>query len=278
MDFEDWDRGRLRVNAAFGPVLKANRLTTFEALFDFAGGTVVREVGSRRTARIVLQAADAPRDQTFFLKRHSAPRLSERLRPLFSLSLPIVGARNEWEGILKFHAAGIPTMTPVAFGECDDRSLVMTQDLGTPRTLLDWVNAAAGDRSGPSPGDPAESPAARHELISRVAGIARRMHAAGLHHQDFYLNHMLWCGKPEALDIRVIDLGRVRKPRRLSRRWILKDLAQLDFSARKLSCADRLRFLRLYLGRPFRPDDRWLVRGIVLKSRHIGAHTAKNGL
>lgn len=278
MDFEDWDRGRLRVNVAFGPILKANRLTTFESLFDFSGGTVVREVGSRRTARIVLQPADARGEQTFFLKRHSAPRLSERLRPLFSLSLPIVGARNEWEGILKFHAAGIPTMTPVAFGECDGRSLVMTKDLGTPRTLLDWVNTAAGDHSGPRPADPADSSAARHELISRVAGIARRMHAAGLHHQDFYLNHMLCCGEPEALDIRVIDLGRVRKQRRLSRRWILKDLAQLDFSARKLSCADRLRFLRLYLGRPFRADDRWLVRGIVLKSRHIRAHTAKNGL
>jgi heptose I phosphotransferase len=278
MDFEDWDAGRLRVNQDFGRILEANRLTSFEALFDFAGGTVVREVGSRRTARIVLQGADGRGDQTFFLKRHSPPRLSERLRPLFSLSMPIVGARNEWEGILKFHAAGIPTMTPVAFGEHNGRSLVMTQDLGTPRTLLDWVNETAGEHSGPRQDDTAQSSAVKHELIARVADIARRMHSAGLHHQDFYLNHMLCCGEPETPDIRVIDLGRVRKQRRLSRRWILKDLAQLDFSARKLSCADRLRFLRLYLGRPFRSDDRWLVRGIALKSRQIGAHTMKNDL
>ncbi|MGE5194362.1 MAG: lipopolysaccharide core heptose(I) kinase RfaP, partial [Deltaproteobacteria bacterium] len=74
------------------------------------------------------------------------------------------------------------------------------------------------------------------------------------------------------------DLGRARQRARLSRRWIIKDLAQLDFSARRLSCRDRLRFLRLYLGRPFRPADRWLVRQIMMKSSWIAAHTAKNNL
>ncbi len=45
-----------------------------------------------------------------------------------------------------------------------------------------------------------------------------------------------------------------------------------------LSCRDRLRFLRLYLGRPFRPADRRLVRQIMLKSWWIAAHTEKNNL
>jgi hypothetical protein len=80
------------------------------------------------------------------------------------------------------------------------------------------------------------------------------------------------------LDIRVIDLGRVVQSAKLSKRQVIKDLAQLDFSARRLSCSDRLRFLRLYLGRPFRPSDRWLVRCIVRKSRHIASHTAKHQL
>jgi hypothetical protein len=104
------------------------------------------------------------------------------------------------------------------------------------------------------------------------------MHGHGLHHQDFYLNHLLCRGDLAGLDLRVIDLGRVRQHARLSHRWVVKDLAQLDFSARRLSCRDRLRFLRLYLGRPFRPADRRLVRQIVLKSWWIAAHTAKNNL
>ena len=112
----------------------------------------------------------------------------------------------------------------------------------------------------------------------RQSAHARRMHGRGAHHQDFYLNHILWCGEPEHLDLRVIDLGRVGFARRLSRRWIVKDLAQLDYSARGLSCTDRLRFLRLYLGRRFTSADRWLVRRIMWKSRQIAAHTEKHRL
>jgi heptose I phosphotransferase len=272
LEFETWDAGRLHVNRQFCAVLEANFLTTFAALYDLPGGDVVRAIDNRATARVVLSSGG--QEQAFYLKRHSSPRLLDRIKPLLHLSLPILGAGHEWRAILRFHATGIPTMTPVAFGEFQSRSLVMTCDLGTDLTLLDWLNnhhracrEDSADRSGLT-----------REITRRVAQIARRMHDCGLSHQDFYLNHLLCCGDPSGLDIRVIDLGRVRSRGRLSQRLIIKDLAQLDFSARRLACSYRLRFLRLYLGRPFRSADRWLIRQIALKSRHIAAHTAKNDL
>ena len=276
-DLVDWDDGRLRVNRQYIGVLQANGLTTCESLFNWPQGQVVRQIKSRSTSRIVLPGHAG--EQTFYLKRHGPPRMRERLRPLLNLSLPILGARNEWDAILRFHAAGIPTVTPVAFGELQQHSLVMTQDLGTDFTLLDWVNETADQRhqAGESI-EPIEVLSLKRRLIRRVAAIARHMHACGIHHQDFYLNHMLWRPDPAVLDIRVIDLGRVVQTENGSRRRIIKDLAQLDFSARRLSCSDRLRFLRLYLGRPFRPADRWLVRRIVRKSLHIASHTAKHKL
>jgi heptose I phosphotransferase len=270
--FETWDAGRLQINRQFGDVLKANGLTTFAALFGLAGGEVVRAIDNRHTTRVVLPSDG--QEQAFYLKRHDPARLLDRIRPLFHLSLPILGARHEWHAILRFHAAGIPTMTPVAFGEFQSKSLVMTCDLGTDLSLLDWLNNPQPAGCGAS----AEHSRLAREMTRRVARIARQMHDRGLHHQDFYLNHLLCCGDPAGLDIRVIDLGRVRSRPRLSQRWIIKDLAQLDFSARRLACSHRLRFLRLYLGRPFRPADRWMIRQIVLKSRHIAAHTAKNDL
>jgi heptose I phosphotransferase len=272
LHFDIWDAGRLYVNRQFLPVLQANGLTTFAALYDLAGGEVVRAVGNRRTTRVLLPTEGG--QETFYLKRHGPARLRDRIKPLLHLSWPILGARNEWEAILRFHANEIPTMTPVAFGECRSCSLVMTRDLGTERTLLDWANGEGGRRRE------CTAAGAEHnrEITQRVAAIARHMHEGGLHHQDFYLNHLLCCGDPTAFDIRVIDLGRVRQRRRLSQRWIIKDLAQLDYSARRLSCSQRLRFLRLYLDRPFCPADRRLVRQIALKSRHIAAHTAKNNL
>jgi heptose I phosphotransferase len=276
IEIVEHDRGRLAINRRFAAAFEANRLTTFDAIFNFAGGRVVRSVGSRSTAQILLNAGGA--GQRFYLKRHSAASLVERVKPVIHLSQPILGARNEWEAILRFHSAGIPTMTPVAFGESGGRSLVMTEDLGTSRTLLDWVNETAGSRPQRPAAASRDVVRLRRELVEHVASIARRMHAAGLFHQDFYLNHMLCCGDPNGLDIRVIDLGRVRERRGPATRWVMKDLAQLDYSARALSCADRLRFLRLYLGRPFQPADRWIIRWIALKSAWIASHTAKNGL
>jgi heptose I phosphotransferase len=275
-EFVDMDSGRLLVNRRFSDVLHQNGLTTFDSLFALTNGEVVRQIKSRSTARIALSADGVQR--TFYLKRHEPPRLRERLKPLLNLGRPIWGARNEWQAILRFHAAGIPTMTPVAFGEAAGRSLLVTEDLGTDFTLLDWVDRVAD--AGPHESLPIQTDAEplKRELIRRVAGLARRMHDAGIHHQDFYLNHILWRGEPADLDLRVIDLGRVGVAENLSRRWILKDLAQLDFSGRRLSCADRLRFLRLYLGRPFRRADRRLVRLIAMKSGHIAAHTAKHSL
>jgi heptose I phosphotransferase len=273
LNLDTWDGGRLQVNRQFSDVLAANGLTTFAALFDLAGGQIVRSVDSRSTARIVLPIDG--REQSFYLKRHERPHWRDRIKPLLHLSLPILGARNEWGAILRFHASGIPTMTPVAFGEFQSRSLVMTHDLGTDLTLLDWVN---DNRDHKDSARSTDDLAVMREITGRVAEIARRMHECGLHHQDFYLNHFLCCGDPAGLDIRVIDLGRAQQRPRLAQRWIIKDLAQLDYSARRLTCSHRLRFLRLYLDRPFRSADRWLIRQIALKSRHIAAHTAKNDL
>ena len=273
--FDSFDSCRLVINREFRPLLEARGLTTFAALFDLQGGEVVRAVGHRTTARVVLSAGEFA--EVFYLKRHQPPRLVDRLKPILHLSRPILGARTEWEAILRYHAAGVPTMTPVAFGADGSRSLVMTRDLQTDRTLLDWANDLA-DRRNARRDAAHDGLAERRAIIAHVARIARRMHDCGLHHQDFYLNHMLFRGRPAELDVRVIDLGRARHRSRLSRRWIIKDLAQLDFSARKLSCSDRLRFLRLYLGRPFRPADRWLIRQVMLKSWWIAGHTAKNNL
>ena len=275
-DIEHWDDGRLLVNGRFAELLKANGLTSFESLFNHSDGEIVRQLDNRATSRIVLRGQRS--EEAVFLKRHERASLAQRARPLLRGSLPTLGARREWDAILRFHAAGLPTMTPVAFGESEGRSLVMTQDLHAKGTLLAWVNETFAGAGAETSASPATITSLVRRLAEQIAEIARRMHDCGMHHQDFYLNHLLYCGAIEEFDIRVIDLGRVRQPRRLARRWIIKDLAQLDFSARRLGCSQRLRFLRLYLGRPFRPEDRRLVRRIAAKSRRIAAHTARHGL
>jgi tRNA A-37 threonylcarbamoyl transferase component Bud32 len=116
-------------------------------------------------------------------------------------------------------------------------------------------------------------------MIHEVAGIARVMHRAGLHHQDLYLTHFLL---REDDDLRhglhLIDLGRARCRKRLSTRWIVKDLAQLNYSAHLLTPSQRRRFLEAYLDRPLDRGDRPFVERILRKTRAISRHSERNGL
>jgi heptose I phosphotransferase len=106
-------------------------------------------------------------------------------------------------------------------------------------------------------------------LIAHVASIARRFHQAGYNHRDFYCGHFFIKEElPGRFDIKLIDLQRVQHRRHFRRRWIIKDLAQLAWSASRdhISCTDRMAFMRHYLGVPrLRPCDKRLIRAVLAR-------------
>jgi heptose I phosphotransferase len=270
--FDTSDGGRLTVNREFAPLLLANGLTTFNAVMNFSGGQVAKNLLRERTTTRLDLADAAGQMRTFFLKRHQRPPLTEFLKPFLRLQRPILGARNEWNAILRFHQAGIATMIPVALGEGPGRSFLLTAGIEGCCKLTDWMaTRAAVLHDG-------ELRTLR-QIIAGVADVARTMHHAGLHHQDFYLTHlMVPQGESSPRPIHVLDLGRVRWQRRLSRRWIVKDLAQLHYSAPRVTDSDRLRFLTRYFGRPIEDADRPLIGRVLRKSRAIARHSQKNDL
>ncbi|MFH5805635.1 lipopolysaccharide core heptose(I) kinase RfaP [Alienimonas sp. DA493] len=281
---ERWDDGRLTVNAACADWLRGEGLTTCAAFDRLEPTEVARQVKRRVTARFEFPASDADGDaggvRAFYIKRHGRDPLSEYVKPLFRLTKPVLGARPEWEAMLRFHAVGLPTMTPVAFGETgpigNRRSFVMTEALEDRERVDHWLNDRRGDRSP-------ETTARRRALVAEVARLARSLHAAGMHHQDLYLCHWLLppaagSGPGEPGVPSIIDLGRVRVHGTLPERWRVKDLAQLYYSADAVPRGDCLRFLRAYLGRPLGPADRSLVQRIRRKAAAIGRHTERNDL
>jgi hypothetical protein len=165
-------------------------------------------------------------------------------------------------------------MAPVALGESRGRSCLLTAAIEGCCKLSEWLTEQGGSlRNGQRQ--------TWHQAITGVAEVARTMHSAGLHHQDFYLTHlMLPLGQnaERPREIHVLDLGRVRWHKRLSSRWIVKDLAQLDYSASRATRSDRLRFLATYFGRRPQNADRRLIRRILRKSQAIARHSLKNGL
>lgn len=268
-DLETWDHGKLIVNRTFAALLRRHDWTTFDAVW---AGTANAEVAKKlRTDRVTLRftLSDGPVERAFYVKRHGPSAWIEYIKPLLRLTWPILGARNEWQALLDFHHADLPTMTPVAIGESGGQSFLITESLENC-TKLSRLNPA--DESG------VNSPVAtRTQIVTQVAEIARKMHQAGLHHQDFYLGHLL-LSPTQPAKIYVIDLGRVQKHKRLSRRWIVKDLAQLNFSATSASIREHLLFMRVYLGRPVTRANRQLIDQIESKSRSIARHSVKNRL
>ncbi len=260
-----WDDGRLAVNAEFVPLLEASGLVTVSAFMDFSHAETVKSaVTDRRTDRICLTSDGE--DWSGFLKRHRPPRWSESLKAWVRLTRPIHGARGEWEALWQFHEAGLPTMTPVAFGESQQGSFVLTESLEPGQKLTALSDETIFDTRR------------RRELVKAVGTLTRRMHAAGMHHQDFYLGHLMCRVDQPQQPVFVLDLGRARQLRRLGLRWIVKDLAQLLYSARHLTAADRMRCALEYLGRRPHDADRQLFKRVTRKSEAIARHSRKHQL
>lgn len=266
------------VSPTFSALLHAHAWTSFDAIWaETADAAVAKNV---RTDRVTLRFTlkDGGTERAFYIKRHGRSSLKEYIKPLLRLTWPILGARNEWQAIWEFQKAGIPTMTPVALGESGANSFLITEAIENCIKLSDLGKALANDRAQHSSSEiPAIGHESRHRLIRRVAKTAKTMHDAGLHHQDFYLGHLLFSPADESLF--VIDLGRVHKQIPLSLRWIVKDLAQLNFSAAQVTSAtEQLRFLRDYLGRSLTSSDLGLIRRIQSKTGRIARHSRKNRL
>jgi heptose I phosphotransferase len=269
IEIEHWDDGRLRINAAFAGWLRALGLTSVAAFDRRSDGEVYRRVGERITSRLELPHPDGVR--AVYLKRHGRLPFRERLKAWGRLQTPVWGARPEWDAILEFHRLGLPTMTPIACGEADGRSFLLTDALENCERLDHWL----ARHKAPSLADGA----LRRQLTRSVADVARRLHDSGWHHQDLYLCHWLWPAGASTERLHLIDLGRVRRHAGWSaRRWIVKDLAQLHYSAHDATPGECWRFLRSYLGRPLCSRDKSLVRSILRKSAQIARHSQKNGL
>lgn len=273
------DSGRLQVDAAWWERLQAAGLDSFERLWDQPAAATIRQMDSRTTIRFELpavqRAADQPgtaqsiAPQEVFLKRHRPASLWEHIKPWLNFQRPLLGARPEWLAIGWLTQLEIPTLSPLAFGEADGRSLLLTASLRPCEQLDHWL---------PQP----EPWSRRRELIQTLARRIGRLHRAGLHHQDLYLCHWLVPVDERAAEPHLIDLGRVRKHRQLSLRWIVKDLSQMSFSSPFVSRTDKWRFFREYMAvlEPHwsRSTIRWIVAAIVHKSQRIARHTEKHGL
>lgn len=200
-----------------------------------------RNKEGRKTLRFTLAG------KSYFLKLHSGVGWGEIVKNLLQLRLPVISARNEFEAVTALQDAGVDTLSVAAFAsEGHDPaaicSLLVTDDLVGTVSLEDFC----ADWAGRPP-----TFTVRQRLTAKLADTARRMHGAGVNHRDFYLCHFhLDPATLAKASVRcyLIDLHRAQLRASTPRRWQVKDLAGLYFSAMDCGIGQRdlLRFMRLY--------------------------------
>src|SRR5947207_761846 len=205
----DSGRDRFQVNPQYQPLMRQIGLDA-AAVFSHPDINVWRSIPERENC--TLDATLDGREIRLHIKRYRATRGSQ------------TPADEEVRGIQALLAQEIPTVPLVGWGRlADGRSFVISEDLKDFRAADQAIAC----------GFPFD------RLIEPTADLAARLHASGLHHRDLYLCHFFVKAGGDDLELRLFDAARVRRlPWLFRQRWIVKDLAQFWYSARRLGIVE----------------------------------------
>ncbi|HEY4311952.1 MAG TPA: lipopolysaccharide heptosyltransferase II [Pirellulales bacterium] len=267
-------KAQLWINNRYRTALADAELDDFTAVMSTTDGRLMRALPDRENWWLRLHGPHGA-TRGAFLKKHHARSLPQWVRAKLGATAPATPGRIEAENVARLAEAGIETMPVIAFGErlSSDgllESFVLTEEL-TGYVQLDHLlqQRFPAINHAISIGQPRDREFDR--LLTQVADVAGRFHRSGYNHRDLYCCHFfIREPQPGVFDVRLIDLQRVQHRTRLRRRWIVKDLAQLAYSAPRevVSCSRRLAFFKAYLGvKRLGPEHRRLLRSVLSKQR-----------
>jgi tRNA A-37 threonylcarbamoyl transferase component Bud32 len=242
-----------------------------DALFDAPNVRMLKHSNSSTVAEIDIVVDGESRRA--ILKKIGATRWSD---PVAALVRPTPILRS-WVAGQGFLERNLPTPRPLAMLHRRQRGLphdgyLVTEKLDDAATLLDYVADLET-----LPRDEAQRRLRRQ--IDRTARAIREMHRCGISHRDLKAANVLVtavateetpAGEPKRIwaspfvvtrtNLWFIDLVGTSQHSRLSKRRRVQNLARLNTSFRfhqSITRADRLRFLRTYLGWGIHGKDNW---------------------
>jgi len=271
-DLQPADDGTMWWNPHFRERLRRAGLESFEQVMSCSRGRCIRRLKRRENWYLPCDETEAG-EPGFYLKKHRVRSWLSRLRAWLRLGPGETPARREVRYVRLLASDGIEVMSVVAYGEQlqpDGRleAFLLTEELRGYEDLARFLRRRFPPR-------PAHITRGRDQhllrLIERIAEVARRLHQAGYNHRDFYCCHFFVREpSPGEFHVRLIDLQRVQRHRWRRRRWLIKDLAQLAWSAprERIGLTHRLAFLRHYLGRArLSRADKRLLRAVFARQQ-----------
>ena len=250
--------GNWLVNEEFAELLKFNGINSPDDLWNLSGESVKKFLKERGTERAFLKTQDGTQIETY-IKRYLPLPLKEYYKSFLSFK-PIfkLGAIHEWDAIISFHQQDIPTMKPIAAGVLPDgRSINITLGITNYTRAADLFSAGLEKKQ-------------KNDLIVKIAELTGKMHKARFAHQDFYLVHLFVTN--DNFKVLPIDLQRLIMGNQFSRRWQIKDLAQLLYSSRDyVKNTEIMTFWKIYTdvvdASLFK--DKQLINKVVAKAERI---------
>jgi len=250
-------------------------LTDIDAIFAFTGGQKLTKTRLPEHRTRIKFNIDSPAT-TLFLKRYDNPKAFGQLRNWLAHRSRESSMYYDLKPAEKLTEAGINTPKTICFGQnwnilFEKRSFIITENIN---------NADALERKLPrcfSAPTTAENLKQRKKFIARLGSFARKFHNTGYRHRDFYLAHIFYCDDE---NFYLIDLHRTFKPVFSARRFQIKDIAQLYYSAHGtvFSRTDRLRFYFNYMRiKKLREKDKAFIRRVIRRANRMAKHDRKHG-
>lgn len=257
--------------AAFGKL----GLNSIDAVFSFeAGKNLAKDNLAKYRVRLQFEI-DSPQT-TVFLKRYDRPPISVQLRNWLTSRSRVSCGLIGFKSAIELQAGGINTPKILFHGEqwgafFERRSFIITEKIPCAESLERKLPDYFSDTTT------VEKLKLRRSFISQLAGFVKKFHETGYCHRDLYLAHIFYSDSGEFY---LIDLARAFKPMIRHRRFLIKDIAQVYYSApaKYFSKTDRLRFYITYSGRhKLTKKDKAFIRKVINKARRMARHDMKHG-
>lgn len=207
---------------------------------------------------------------TVFMKKYHKPSLKKQIKNWIDHGMIKPTAYFDIANVEELNAVGIATPETVAFG-FRNNGLFEMQSFSISKQV---ENSLSLEQRIPEFADRKE----KVEFIISLAEFARKFHNTGFRHRDFYLCHIFY--EEQKKKFTLIDLQRTFKPKFWVRRFLVKDLAQLYYSApgQVFSKADRMRFYKAYKKiNKLSSADKSLISAVNRKARSMAKHDIKHG-
>ncbi len=277
---ESVEAGQMWIDREFRTALESAGLNSFEHVMETNRGKLLRRLPDRENWRLELHL---PHGNVCgaYLKKHHIRTPATRLRAWMKSGGGRTAGRVEAQNVARLARSGIAAMKLIAYGEklhVDGllESFVLTEELRGYTQLDHFLEKrfAVLPRRQCTSRD--------HDLlklIGEVASVAAKFHRLGYNHRDLYCCHFFIKESQRAeFKVNLIDLQRVEHRRHFRSRWLVKDLAQLAYSAPtdRISRTHKMAFIKKYLGvGRLRPQDKRFIRHILAKQRWIDLQVRK---